>query len=253
MSEAQITAVAERLIAGWRSGTRQSREGLALPDVEAAYAVQRQVADAMGWFAKSRPTAWKIGGAPAGLISTAPVPAEAIHASGWQVPAGYVSGFGIEGELAIRLGRDLSDTPDIAEMLAAIDAWLPCIELCDTRLEDGASADPLLRLADQQLNRALILGEPIRLDTPTAWSLQSATLRIDGQIILTDSGSHPFINPLSSLPWLAQHAAAQGTQLRAGDLIATGSWTGIHWAAAHQKVLVEFPGFGSVQLLTPTE
>lgn len=253
MSDMQITAVVERLIAGWRNGMRQPLHGLALPDVEAAYEVQRRVAVAMGWFAKGRPTAWKLGGAPAGLISTAPVPTEAIHASGWQVPAGYVSGFGIEGELAIRLSRDLSETPDIVEILAAIDAWLPCIELCDTRLEDAASANPLLRLADQQLNRALILGDPIRLDTIPAWSQQAATLRIDGQIILTGNGSHPFVNPLSSLPWLARHVAEQLNPLRAGDLIATGSWTGIHWAGKGETVDVEFPGFGSVQLRTPVD
>ncbi len=166
MSEAHIDAVARRLITAWRTGQRQPLAELSLPDAAAAYAVQRQVSEALGWFAGTRPTAWKLGGAPGGLISAAAVPAAAIHRSDWRVPPAYVTALGIEGELVIRLGRDLSGTSDLAEIRAAIDAWMPAIELCDTRLEDGASADPLLRLADQQLNRALILGEPVQLTEP---------------------------------------------------------------------------------------
>ncbi|WP_308811820.1 2-keto-4-pentenoate hydratase [Stutzerimonas azotifigens] len=248
MSEAHIDAVARRLITGWRTGQRQPLSGLALPDTAAAYAVQRQVSEALGWFAGTRPTAWKLGGAPGGLISAAAVPAAAIHASGWCVPPAYVTALGIEGELVIRLGRDLSDTPDLAEIRAAIDAWMPAIELCDTRLQDGTSADPLLRLADQQLNRALIFGKPMQLTELPDWSRQTATLRVDGQELLRSTGSHPFVDPLSSLPWLARHAATQGTPLRAGDLIATGSWTGIHWATTGQAITFSLGRFGEVAL-----
>ncbi|WP_051231897.1 2-keto-4-pentenoate hydratase [Stutzerimonas azotifigens] len=248
MSEAHIDAVARRLITAWRTGQRQPLAELSLPDAAAAYAVQRQVSEALGWFAGTRPTAWKLGGAPGGLISAAAVPAAAIHRSDWRVPPAYVTALGIEGELVIRLGRDLSGTSDLAEIRAAIDAWMPAIELCDTRLEDGASADPLLRLADQQLNRALILGEPVQLTEPPEWPRQTAMLRVDGQELLRSTGSHPFVDPLSSLPWLARHAAAQGTPLRAGDLIATGSWTGIHWTTTGQAITFSLGAFGAVTL-----
>lgn len=248
MSEAHIDAVARRLITGWRTGQRQPLSGLALPDTAAAYAVQRKVSEALGWFAGIRPTAWKLGGAPGGLISAAAVPAAAIHASGCCVPPAYVTALGIEGELVIRLGRDLSDTPDLAEIRAAIDTWVAAIELCDTRLEDGASADPLLRLADQQLNSALILGDAVQLLDLPDWSQQTAMLRVDGQEVVNANGSHPFLDPLSSLPWLARHAAAQGTPLRAGDLIATGSWTGIYWANPGQTITFSLTGVGEVRL-----
>lgn len=250
MSEALIEAVAGRLITAWRTGKRQPLAGLNLPDSAAAYAVQRQVSAALGWFDGVRPSAWKLGGAPGGMISAAAVPAAAIHPSGWQVPPGYATALGIEGELVIRLGRDLTDTPDHGEILASIDAWLPAIELCDTRLENGSSADPLLRLADQQLNRALILGDPIQLPELPDWLHQTVTLQVDGHERCKATGSHPLVNPLSSTPWLARHATAQGTALRAGDLIATGSWTGIYWATAGQTITFSLNGIGAVKLNT---
>jgi 2-keto-4-pentenoate hydratase len=248
VSEAHIEAVARRLIAGWRTGQRQPLTGLSLHDSASAYAVQRQVSEALGWFGGGRPTAWKLGGAPGGIVSAAAIPADAIHRSGWQVPPGYVTALGIEGELVIRLGKDLSNMPDLTEIRAAIDAWLPAIELCDTRLEGGASADPLLRLADQQLNRALILGEPIQLTELPEWTHQTAVLRVDSQELFKSIGSHPFVDPLLSLPWLARHAAAQGTPLRAGDLIATGSWTGIYWATSGETITFTMSSFGAVTL-----
>lgn len=248
MSEASIDAVARRLITGWRTGRRQPLSGLALPDTAAAYAVQRRVSDVLGWFDGARPAAWKLGGAPGGMISAAAVPAIAIHRSGWHVPLGYATELGIEGELVVRLGRDLTNTPDLTEIRFAIDAWLPAIELCDTRLEGGINADPLLRLADQQLNRALILGDAVKLLDLPNWSHQTAKVWVDSHEVLSADGSHPFLDPLSSLPWLARHAAAQGTPLRAGDLIATGSWTGIYWANPGQTIIFNLIGVGEVRL-----
>lgn len=245
-----VTQVAASLIRGWRDGRQQPLPGVGLASEAEAYAVQREVADALGWFSAAPPGAWKLGGAPGGLISAAAVPASAVHGSGWQVPAAADFGFGIEGELIVRLSRDLGQHTDLATARAAVDAWLPGIELCGTRWRQGEQAVPLLRLADQQLNRALVLGAPQTLAQLPHWPTQQVALRVAGEVVFTGGGSHPFGDPLSSLPWLARHAAALGTPLRAGDLVATGSWSGIYWAAAGAQVEVEFAGLGSVQLFT---
>jgi 2-keto-4-pentenoate hydratase len=243
-----VEAVAASLIRAWREGRRQPWPAQALANAAEAYAVQRRVADALGWFDAPAPAAWKLGGAPGGLVSAARVPAAALHEADWQVPADYCVGRGIEGELIVRLARDLDPTCDLASATAAIDAWMPGIELCDSRWLDVEQASPLLRLADRQLNRALILGTPRRLDTLPDWSRQRVELRVDGQVSLSEHGSHPFGDPLSSLPWLARHAAEQGQPLRAGDLVATGSWTGLQWVATGVAVEVSFPGIGRMAL-----
>ncbi|WP_341864569.1 fumarylacetoacetate hydrolase family protein [Pseudomonas coleopterorum] len=61
-------------------------------------------------------------------------------------------------------------------------------------------------------------------------------------------GSQPFVKPLNSLSWVARHAAAVDNPLRAGDLIATGSWTGIRWVAMGARVEVEFAQLGQAGL-----
>lgn len=243
-----VEAVAASLIRAWRDGQRQAWPAQALTSAAEAYAVQRRVAEALGGFDTPGPNAWKLGGAPGGRISTARVPCAALHAAGWEVPPGYCFGHGIEGELIVRLSRDLDAGCDLATATAAIDAWMPGIELCDSRWLDVDQAAPLLRLADQQLNRALVLGAPRRLDTLPDWRQQRAELRVNGQSMFSGHGSHPFGDPLSSLPWLARHATQRGHPLREGDLIATGSWTGLQWVRAGESVEVNFPGVGSAGL-----
>lgn len=245
-----VEHVAASLIRGWREGRQQPLPALSLGSEAEAYEVQRQVAHALGWFDAEPPAAWKLGGAPDGLISAAVVPPTAVHASGWQVPSGDCFGLGIEGEVIVRLSRDLDENADPTTIHTAIDAWMPGIELCGTRWLQGDQAEPLMRLADQQLNRALILGAPHTLAQLPDWTGQSVELRVGGKTVVTGSGSHPFSNPLSSLPWLARHAAARGMPLRAGHLVATGSWTGIYWAQAGAQIEVEFAGMGTAGLST---
>ncbi|WP_010485372.1 fumarylacetoacetate hydrolase family protein [Pseudomonas sp. S9] len=245
-----VEQVAARLIEAWHTGQRQSHGGLVLESEAQAYAVQQCVADALGWFSQEPARAWKLGGSPDSFISAAGVPADAVHSSGWQAPSGYCNGFGIEGELIVRLRCDLDQHTDLEMAYRAIDAWLPGIELCDTRWLSAEHADPLLRLADQQSNRALIIGEPCSLEAPFDWPGQTAEVRINGVSQQVSTGSHPFAEPLNSLPWLARHAALQGNPLRAGDLVATGSWTGICWAPPSARVEVKFAGLGSVTFST---
>ncbi|NMY93142.1 fumarylacetoacetate hydrolase family protein [Pseudomonas oryzihabitans] len=234
------------LINAWREGVCQPFDELEVLSEADAYQVQDLVASALGWFPDDGANTWKLGGSPGQLISVARVPQQAIHVSGWTAPAGYCHRFGIESELVVRLGCDLDEYAELGVAHDAIDAWIPAIELCDTRFNNGEHAHPLLRLADQQLNRALILGEPV--DSMGDWLLQRVELRVNGQRRTGAQGSHPFSDPLSSLPWLARHAAARGMPLKAGDLIATGSWTGLYWAPSDSLIEIIFDGVGSVSM-----
>ena len=65
------------------------------------------------------------------------------------------------------------------------------------------------------------------------------------------SGCPRLVRPRAiSGPELARHAAALGNPLRDGDLVASGSWTGIYWGSAGVQVEVEFAGVGRVALST---
>ncbi|ANC81571.1 hypothetical protein KKK_11300 [Pseudomonas putida B6-2] len=241
-------AVSERLLTAWKTGCRQPSSDLSLDDEASAYAVQQKVASALGWPRQSNHRVWKLGGAPGGMISAALVPELAVHGSGWRVPSTYSMGLGIESEIAIRLSHDLNGSEEELEVFNAIDEWMPAIELCDTRFVDGGGENTLLKLADQQMSRALIVGAASKLTSAHDWKLQRAQLKVDGQIRFDQSGSHPFGSPLSNVVWLARHAASQGMPLMAGDVIATGSWSGLSWINEGQAVEVDFHGIGEVLL-----
>ncbi|WP_238936496.1 hypothetical protein [Pseudomonas typographi] len=114
-----------------------------------AYWVQQIVASELGWYPESAMTAWKLGGSPGSLVSAARVRIEAIHSSGWQVPAGYCNRIGLEAELIVRLGLDLDEHASLCAAHEAVETWHVGIELCDTRFINGERADPLLCVADQ--------------------------------------------------------------------------------------------------------
>lgn len=243
-----VERLARYLYQAWRDGERLPLPDVRLESEQQAYAVQQQVAAALGWFQDGAPRAWKLGGMPPDTRSAAGVAEPAIIPSPFIAPRGFANAYGIEAELAIRLACDVPAGASLAQVREAIGQWIACIELCDTRLHDLDQAPALLRLADQQLNRALILGDEIVGNGVRDWATQAVSVHVDDRVIIASTGSHPFIDPLASLPWLACHAYG----LRAGDIIATGSWTGLFWAPSGARVDIHFPGIGGATVIVPT-
>jgi 2-keto-4-pentenoate hydratase len=216
-----------------------------------AYAVQNLVAAAL-WADRGGVTGWKTG-APNPEVEpiAAPIGAPLIHASGAILPAGDFHLRGIEGELAYRLGRDLPPVAagyDRVAVEAAIASIHPAIEIVDARLAAGNTADALSKLADFQINGALIVGEGL-VDWRRIEPLrQRAVLRIDGELRADTVGGNPAGDPLRLLTWLANHCAARSKGLRAGDIVTTGSHTGMLFVEAGAAITVEFPGLGMVSV-----
>jgi 2-keto-4-pentenoate hydratase len=59
-------------------------------------------------------------------------------------------------------------------------------------------------------------------------------------------GSNPAGDPLLSLTRLANHLHAFGLHLEAGQVVTTGSWTGMLWVDGGQRVTGGFDGLGEV-------
>ncbi len=215
-----------------------------------AYRVQDRVFAAL--YAGEPAGAWKVGAARPDLEPTAaPIPSARLYASPARVQARDFHMIGVEVEIAFRLGRHLPAraTPygeeDIA---AAVDTALVAIELCDTRLEDWKTASALWRLADFQLNAALIVGGESRDWRSIDFPRQRAELWIDGAKTIEATGAHPFGNPLRLLPWLAAHSLGRGDGLHAGDIITTGTWTGMQFVSPGAEILARFPGIGEARV-----
>ncbi|MGH8705711.1 MAG: fumarylacetoacetate hydrolase family protein, partial [Burkholderiales bacterium] len=157
----------------------------------------------------------------------------------WPSPARLTAGrelLGVEAEIAFRLGADLQ--PEEALVL---------IELCETRLADWAKAPLLWKLADFQSNAALIVGSGTRAWREIDFAAQRVELWVNGVIKAQAVGAHPAKDPSLLLPWMLGHCAGRGG-LRAGDIVATGSWVGIVKVKPGDDVVARFPGIGEASL-----
>jgi 2-keto-4-pentenoate hydratase len=242
-------ALARLLIAA-----RQSGAGIAAPvpelvpaTADEAYAVQDIVAARVG-----RVAGWKVGApAPDAAPTCAPLFADLVTASPARWPAVRFPLGGIEGELAFRFGSDL---PPRAELYGEDEVWQavttlhPAIELVQSRFVDFRAADKLALLADFGSNGAFCYGAGLADWRRVDFLRQSACLTIDGKAAASAVGGNAAGHPKRLLAWLANHRARRGRGLAAGDIVTTGSHTGLIFIAPGATATVQFAGIGEASL-----
>ena len=238
-----LEALREALLRAHRTRTPVDVAALPVPQGDAdAYAVQRALAEDLRWFG-TRPAAWKVGSASRSATpSAAPIPSAVVRASPATFGRGTFNRIVIEGEIAFRLAAPLDAAAQ--DVSAAIGELVVTIEVVDPRYSDMDAAAPLLRLADQLLNGALVVGSGVPWRGSLDWGAQVAIVRRNGTVVKETRGGHPLGDLVFLLGWLAQHAEVEGTPLAAGDLVTAGTWTGVYEAAPGESIDVEFPGIG---------
>jgi 2-keto-4-pentenoate hydratase len=235
---------------------RQSGKGLAeLPadcrprNAEEAYAIQDAVAHRLGTI-----QGWKTG-APGLDAEPAYAPIFTVLAGPGRFPAKTQRVFGIEAEVAFRLARDLPSRAkpySRDEVISEIASMHPAVELVDSRFADWQKVDALSKVADNQSNGALIYGPEVanwqNLDLDLA--RPPITVTIDGSEAARTTGNSGG-DPLRLLTALANHCAGRTGGLRKGDMITTGSITGVAFASAGATVIADFGPLGAVRLEFP--
>jgi 2-keto-4-pentenoate hydratase len=249
-----MNETALRLIAARRSQRPALAASACPPDMAAAYAAQDAVARAFGWFDAGPARHWKSGGpARDAVLTHAPLPPQGVWSSPAQAGAWPFQLRGIEAEIALRLGQDVS--PALAATLnptraaKLVDAMCVSIEIVDSRWQEGLDAPALAKLADRQSHGALVLGDWVPF-APRDWRAQRCRVQIGAQPAVERQGSHSLADPAWLLPAWLRHATRKGQSLPAGTVVTTGTWVGILHAAQGDLVTAEFPGIGqaSVQL-----
>jgi 2-keto-4-pentenoate hydratase len=232
---ARVPALAQALCRAHLAGTQ-----LRLPDdlsLEEAYRLQEEVFASLS--SGNRPVAWKVGG-PSDKVEPimAPILPGALHASPARLAVGGFNMIAVECEIAFRL----SSGGEAAQALAAI-------EVCDTRLSDWKEASPMAKLADFQSNAALVAGTGTPRWHGIDFPAQKAELWIDGRKVREATGVHPYGDPSRLLPWAAAQRARRGGALHSGDIVTTGTWTGMDFVHAGNTVRAVFPGIGEAVLV----
>lgn len=221
-------------------------------DVPAAYAVQRAVWREMeGVNDGVPPAAWKVGAPNRQAEPT--VAAVFPQRVAWcenAEPARFdiedFLGLGIEAEIAVRFGHDLPARAEPYrrdEILAAIASAHVAMELVDTRLADAEAAGPLWRLADSLLNGGLVIGAVIPNWRELDFAGLTVRVEANGRCLTETVGRQPLDDLFYCLPWWIAHNGGA----RAGDIVTTGAWNGMHPVGLPAEVGVEFVGVGGVR------
>lgn len=185
--------------------------------------------------------------------------ADRVHASGVVLKPSAYGRFGIEFEIAVRLGRDLArssgseDSGDsgraftLEEVAAAIDGVAPAIEVVDDRGCDYKTLDVLSLVADNAWNAGIVVGT-FQSTWPDLTLVEGSVTVDDGSVLDTGRGADVLGNPLLSVSWLAAHLAASGESLRAGDIVMTGSMVTTKFPTKSGRFRFEVSGLGSVEV-----
>jgi 2-keto-4-pentenoate hydratase len=237
-------AIASRLLAAYRDHRTIAVEAESGPaDNEAAYAVQGAVWRSL--VGTPRPNAWKAGASDKSSTPVAaPVFPQRISASPARFPADMFLDMGIEAEIAFRFGRDLPARVlpySREEIMDAVATAYVAMELVDTRLADAEAAGPLWRLADNLLNGGLVIGDEIPHWRELDFASRTARVLADGKCIAETLGRPPLDDLFHCLPWWINHIGGA----RAGDMVTTGAWNGMHRVNMPVEATVEFVGLGT--------
>ena len=91
--------------------------------------------------------------------------------------------------------------------------------------------DKLALLADNGSNGAFCYGAAVRDWRGVDFLRQPVTLVIDGKEVASAVGGNAAGHPRRLLGWLANHCARRGRGIAAGDIVTTGTHTGLLFAA----------------------
>jgi 2-keto-4-pentenoate hydratase len=192
---------------------------------------------------------WKVGTTPDGTLSRGALLRSRLYPGGAQVSPVQTPLLGVEAEIAFRLDRELPARMrayEYDELADAVTAF-PAIEIVDSRFHGYPDAPPLDRIADCMSNGAFVQGTAQRKWRTYDLANIEVELVFDGRTVVRREGGHPTKDPL--LPALALvNDLRTGFGLSAGQMITTGSYTGLNFAKPGQSVIVTFRGFDPVNV-----
>ena len=182
--------------------------------------------------------------------------ASTVYTSPARIPAESLHVFGIETEFGFSFGRDLpprSGGYSENEVLDAVAAVHAAIEIVDSRFADwkGPSAAP--KLADNGGNAGIVIGPAYADWRSVDFPHNAVRLLIDGKEAKRAAGSRDGIQqPLRALAWLASTYAPRFGGIRRGQVIMTGSCTGITLAYPGASAVADFGSLGQASIVFET-
>ncbi len=220
-----------------------------------AYSLQTKVLNRLG----SVSNAWKVGStspeAQSKLGTSQPgaarVPDRYRFQSGDDVSVFEAHDLWIESEFALRLGVGLpprNKEYDRSEIMKAIDGVAPSLEVVGSRLMEGITHGGRYWVtADGGANVALITGAIV--EEWQKFDLPNQNIRLYKNCIEVASGlgRKALGDPINVIVWLANHQRFRDG-LKRGEIISTGTCTGLVRIAPGDYLFGDFGAIGSVEI-----
>ena len=154
---------------------------------------------------------------------------------------------GVECEIAVRLGQPLpADAApfDRADIAAAVESCMAAIEIVDDRYDDFRALDAASLVADDFFSAGAVTGAPVSRWPDLDLAALRGVMTINGAGVGSGTGADVMGHPFEALAWLANHAAATGRPLAAGDVVLTGSIVETRWVEPGDHVRIEVGNLG---------
>ena len=159
---------------------------------------------------------------------------------------------GLEGEFALRFGQDLPARPQpytADQVLAVIDAVAPALEVVGARRVGGLFGQGrLLVNADFGANIAFAHGKWIADWRDRDLAAAPVRLFVNDALQAEGNGARALGSPLNVAVWLANNLSERGIGIRAGEVVSTGTCTGVVQTKPGDRVRLDFGSVGTLSV-----
>jgi 2-keto-4-pentenoate hydratase len=157
---------------------------------------------------------------------------------------------GLEFELAVELANDVpaAGAPyDRTSISPYVAACMPAFELIEDRHADYGDLDAESILTDRCWCAGVVLGAPV-----TAWPEDLAAAPVElvwnGEVVDQGVAGDSLDHPFEGLAWIANHLAAQGRSMTAGEIVITGSALKTRFPEIGDQVTYRIAGLGETSV-----
>lgn len=245
-----ISPLCDLLLEAHRSGVPVS----VAPELEPAssdlaYAIQREVLAQR----KLSVGGWKVGAkSPQGKAQYASLPSNCVMPEPAYLPLSKNSRTGLELEIAFAFSRSFPPQPEgysSQEVFAGLSTMSAAIEVVASRIAGWPDCGKLSQLADMQNHGALVVGATIAYDENFAFFDPVADMRMEDEILFSGTGNNPAGDPRWLLPWIINYRCAQNQPVKAGEIITTGSYVGMHFPQKTCTITAQLGSLPPVRLM----
>lgn len=154
----------------------------------------------------------------------------------------FVGPAGVEVEIGFIPLTDLTEIPDDPLELASMVDVVGCFELVNSRFTDLVRPGAPSLIADNAVSSVIVQGYPLGLDEQQIRALDQlvVALDIDGTERVAATGASALGHPLNVLQFVARKAVEWGTPIAAGELVITGTCTGMVPPTAGMSIVGRF-------------